>query len=209
MKVKVIPVTPFQQNCTLLICEQSNKAAIVDPGGDIDTILREVAAEGVEVEKILLTHGHLDHVGGTQPLARELSKPVIGPHKDDAFWLDQLEQQSQMFGFPRTESFKPDQWLEEGETVQVGELSLEVLHVPGHTPGHIVFFEPKSQILIAGDILFRGSIGRTDFPMGDFDTLIRGIKGKLWQLPEATRVIPGHGPATTIGNEMRSNPFVR
>ncbi len=209
MKVIVIPVTPFEQNCSLVICEQSKKAAIVDPGGDVARILSIVAQQGVEVDKVILTHGHLDHVGGTQEIARALNVPVIGPEKEDLFWLEQLESQSQMFGFPLTESFQPSKWLQEGEIVEVGEIQLQVLHIPGHTPGHIALFDAQSRQVIVGDILFNGGIGRFDFPRGNQAQLLSGIKEKLLTLPADTVVYPGHGPTTTIGVEKSSNPFLR
>ncbi len=209
MKVIVIPVTPFEQNCSLVICEQSKKAAIVDPGGDVAHILSIVAQQGVNVDKIILTHGHLDHVGGTQEIAKALNVPVIGPEKEDQFWLEQLESQSQMFGFPRTESFQPSRWLQEGEIVEVGEIKLQVLHIPGHTPGHIALLDEQSKQVIVGDILFNGGIGRFDFPRGNQAQLLSGIKEKLLTLPAETVVYPGHGPTTTIGREKISNPFLR
>ena len=209
MKVIVIPVTPFEQNCSLVICEQSKKAAIVDPGGDVARILSIVAQQGVDVDKVILTHGHLDHVGGTQEIAKALNVPVIGPEKEDLFWLEQLESQSQMFGFPLTESFQPSKWLQEGEIVEVGEIQLQVLHIPGHTPGHIALFDAQSRQVIVGDILFNGGIGRFDFPRGNQAQLLSGIKEKLLTLPAETVVYPGHGPTTTIGVEKSSNPFLR
>ena len=209
MKIVVIPVTPYQQNCSLIICEETKKAAIVDPGGEVERLLSAVKNHQVTVDKIILTHGHLDHVGGTEALAESLSVPIVGPEKEDAFWLDQLEDQSTMFGFPKANSFSPTQWLEEGEVVEVGNIKLEVLHIPGHTPGHIVLFDAASKQLIVGDVLFNGAIGRFDFPRGNFEQLISGIKQKLLTLPEETVVFPGHGPTTTIGREKMSNPYLR
>jgi hydroxyacylglutathione hydrolase len=209
MKIIVIPVTPFEQNCSLIICEETKTAAIVDPGGDAQRILSHVKKEGVNVDKIILTHGHLDHVGGTQLVAKALSVPIIGPEKEDLFWLEQLELQSQSFGLPSTNSFEPTRWLEEGETVTVGNIKLKVLHIPGHTPGHIALFDQQSKQVIVGDILFNGGIGRFDFPRGNQQQLISGIKNKLLTLPDETIVYPGHGPTTTIGREKVSNPFLR
>jgi len=209
MKIIVIPVTPYEQNCSLIICEETNKAAIVDPGGDAKRILAEVEKQGVTVEKVLLTHGHLDHVGGTQVVAKNLNVPVIGPEKEDAFWLDQLEAQSQRFGFPMHISFAPTAWLEEGEIVTVGNINLKVLHIPGHTPGHVALLDEQSQQIIVGDILFNGGVGRSDFPRGNGSQLISGIKKKLLTLAPETVVYPGHGPTTTIGREKVSNPFLR
>lgn len=209
MKIIVIPVTPFEQNCSLIICEETNTGAIVDPGGDAQRILSIVKKQGVTVDKIILTHGHLDHVGGTQLVAKALSIPVIGPEKEDLFWLEQLELQSQNFGLPNTKSFEPTRWLTEGEIVTVGNIKLKVLHIPGHTPGHVALFDPQSKQVIVGDILFSGGIGRFDFPRGNQQQLISGIKNKLLTLPGETIVYPGHGPTTTIGKEKISNPFLR
>jgi len=209
MKVVVIPVTPYQQNCSLVICEATQQAAIVDPGGEAERILSAVKNHNVTVTKILLTHGHLDHVGGAETLAAQLNTPIIGPEKEDAFWLDAMQQQCDMFGFPKVDSFLPTQWLTEGDTVTVGNIQLDVLHIPGHTPGHVVLFDAVSKQLIAGDILFSGSVGRSDFPRGNHEQLITGIKQKLLTLPEETVVFPGHGPTTTIGREKVSNPHLR
>ncbi|MDP5208553.1 MBL fold metallo-hydrolase [Microbulbifer sp. 2205BS26-8] len=203
-----IPVTPFQQNCTLLWCEDSKRAAVVDPGGDLDKICAFVHKRGLSLEKILLTHGHLDHVGGTAALSRQLQLPIEGPHRGDQFWIEQLPMQAQMFNFPPVEVFTPDRWLAQGDIVEVGDQQLEVLHCPGHTPGHVVFFHRPSQLALVGDVLFAGSIGRTDFPQGDHDTLIRSITERLWPLGDGVRFVPGHGPMSTFGQERRTNPFV-
>ncbi|WP_319024654.1 MBL fold metallo-hydrolase [Microbulbifer hainanensis] len=203
-----VPVTPFQQNCTLLWCDDSKRAAVVDPGGDIERILAAVEERGLKLEKILLTHGHLDHVGGTAALSKQLELPIEGPHKEDDFWIEQLPVQTQMFGFPPVESFTPDRWLQQGDTVTVGEETLEVYHCPGHTPGHVIFFHRPSKLALVGDVLFAGSIGRTDFPKGDHDTLIRSITERLWPLGDDVRFIPGHGPMSTFGQERQTNPFV-
>lgn len=208
MKALIVPVTPFQQNCSVLVCEKTNKAAVVDPGGEVERILEAVRESGAEVEKILLTHGHLDHVGGVADLAEQLGVPVIGPHRDESFWLDMLAQQAQMMGFPAPRDFTPDQWLEEGDVVEVGELRFEVIHCPGHTPGHVVFFERGERLAVVGDVLFQGSIGRTDFPRGDHETLVNAIREKLFPLGDDVQFIPGHGPTSTFGAERRSNPFV-
>ncbi|WP_019613609.1 MBL fold metallo-hydrolase [Psychromonas ossibalaenae] len=209
MKIIVIPVTPFEQNCSLIICEETNTAALVDPGGDQLRILSIVKEQGVKVDKIILTHGHLDHVGGTEAVAQALNIPIIGPEKEDLFWLEQLEVQSQRFGFPTTASFTPTKWLEENEIVTVGNIKLKVLHIPGHTPGHVALLDQASGQVIVGDILFNGGIGRFDFPRGNQALLIRGIKEKLLTLPAETVVYPGHGPTTTIGREKAGNPFLR
>jgi len=208
MRYRIIPVTPFQQNCTLLWCEETGEAAVVDPGGDIGLILAAVEEEGVKLTRILLTHGHLDHVGGTAELVGITGVPIEGPEAEDRFWIDGLTQQCAMFGFTQVESFTPDRWLQEGDRVRVGHQTLEVLHCPGHTPGHVVFYHPGEQLALVGDVLFQGSIGRTDFPRGDHAQLIRSIREKLFPLGDEVRFIPGHGPMSTFGAERRSNPFV-
>lgn len=208
MKYKIVPVTPFQQNCSIIWCEQTRAAAVVDPGGDLERILAAIAAAGVTVEKILLTHGHLDHAGGAADLAKRLGIPIVGPHQDDKVWIDAMPQQSAMFGVAMLPAFAPDQWLNGGDSVPVGKITLEVRHCPGHTPGHIIFFDAASRTALVGDVLFAGSIGRTDFPMGDFDTLIRSIRTQLWPLGDDVTFIPGHGPLSTFGRERRANPFV-
>jgi glyoxylase-like metal-dependent hydrolase (beta-lactamase superfamily II) len=208
MKFSIHPVTPYQQNCSLIWCERSRRAALVDPGGDVDLLLAAVEKAGVTLEKILLTHGHLDHVGGAHELARRLGIPIIGPHPDDAFLFESLPVQAQMFGFPPATAFTPDQWLSDGDTVTLGELALRVIHTPGHTPGHVVLFEPKSRHAFVGDVLFKGSIGRTDFPRGNYEDLIDAIRNKLFPLGDDVAFIPGHGPMSTLGFERRNNPFV-
>jgi glyoxylase-like metal-dependent hydrolase (beta-lactamase superfamily II) len=208
LKYRIIPVTPFQQNCSLIWCEATKRAAVVDPGGDLDRILAAVQEEGVTVEKILLTHAHIDHAGGTADLARQLTVPIEGPHQDDNFWIQGLPQQAQMFGFPTPDVFTPDRWLEHTDTVTVGDQTLAVLHCPGHTPGHVVFFHRDSGLALVGDVLFHGSIGRTDFPKGDHATLIRSIKDQLFPLGDEVAFVPGHGPMSTFGQERATNPFV-
>ncbi len=208
MKYCIIPVTAFQQNCTLLWCETTRHAAVVDPGGDVSKILAKLDEHGLVLEKILLTHAHIDHAGGTAELAAHAGIPIEGPHREDQFWIDGLPQQSQMFGFPAVEVFTPDRWLEDGDTVTVGSETLSVLHCPGHTPGHVVFYHAGEQLALVGDVLFQGSIGRTDFPKGDHATLIRSIREKLFPLGDEVAFIPGHGPMSSLGHERRSNPFV-
>lgn len=208
LKYRVIPVTPFEQNCTLLWCTETHKAAVVDPGGDLDRILSAAEDEGVILEKILLTHAHIDHAGGTAELAKSAGLPIEGPHKDDNFWIQGLAMQAQMFGFPAPEVFTPNRWLEDGDTVTVGNETLEVLHTPGHTPGHVVFFHRESKLAQVGDVLFNGSIGRTDFPKGDYNTLIHSIREKLFPLGDDVNFICGHGPMSTFGQERATNPFV-
>ncbi len=208
MKFQVIPVTPYQQNCTLLWCESTNKAAVVDPGGDLDRIEQAVAHHGVELEKILVTHAHLDHVGAVATLAEKHNLPIEGPHKDDLFWIEMLPEQAQMMNFPPAQVFEPNRWLDGGDEIRVGDETLEVRHCPGHTPGHVVLFHRATQVAIVGDVLFQGSIGRTDFPKGDHATLIASIQTQLWPLGDAVQFIPGHGPMSTFGQERQTNPFV-
>jgi glyoxylase-like metal-dependent hydrolase (beta-lactamase superfamily II) len=208
MKVTIIPVTPFQQNCSLVVCTATRRAALIDPGGDIEMLLDQVEKQGVTVEKILLTHGHLDHCGGTAELRGRLDVPVEGPHVEDRFWIDQLPVQSVQFGLPRASAFTPDRWLAGGDLVRFGEVEMEVRFCPGHTPGHVVFFHRPERVAFVGDVLFRGSIGRTDFPRGNLDTLIRSITTELWPLGDDVTFVPGHGPLSTFGEERRSNPFV-
>lgn len=208
MKYQIIPVTAFQQNCSLIFCEQTKQAAVIDPGGDIELIIQAIQNQQVVVQSILLTHGHMDHVGATQQLAAHLKVPVLGPHPNDRFWLDMLDQQSQAFGFPPTPPFLPDRWLSDGERLQLGEQSLQVIHCPGHTPRHVVFFCQTAGLAWVGDVLFKHSIGRTDFPQGHHQTLIDSIQNKLWPLGANVRFIPGHGPESTFGEEMKHNPYV-
>jgi len=208
MKAAIIPVTPFQQNCSLLWCENTMKGAVVDPGGDLDLILKEAENHNVTVEKILITHGHVDHAAGTAELKRRLEVPIEGPHVDDKFWIDKLPSDSVEWGFPKSEAFESDRWLVNGDQVTVGDMVLDVYHCPGHTPGHVVFIEPATRVAFVGDVLFQGSIGRTDFPRGNHADLINSIREKLWPLGDDVTFIPGHGPASTFGDERRSNPFV-
>ncbi len=208
MKYRIIPVTPFEQNCTLLWCAETMKGAFVDPGGDIERLTDAAARLGVDVEKILLTHGHIDHAGGAGELAQKLGLPIEGPQREESFWIDQLVAQSRSFGFPPAQAFTPDRWLEDGDTVTVGRQTLQVLHTPGHTPGHVVFFHAPSKLALVGDVLFAGSIGRTDFPRGNYQTLIDSIQHKLWPLGNDVEFISGHGPMSSFGEERRSNPFV-
>jgi glyoxylase-like metal-dependent hydrolase (beta-lactamase superfamily II) len=208
LQFEIIPVTPFEQNCSLIWCDQTNRGALIDPGGDLPRLLSKVAELDVELEKIILTHAHIDHAGAVGELSSGHSLPIEGPHKEDDFWIQMLPQQSQMFGFPKAQTFQPTRWLEQDDTVTVGNEVLEVLHCPGHTPGHVVFYYRPSGLLFVGDVLFQGSIGRTDFPKGDYDTLCKSIRGKLWPLGDEVRFVPGHGPMSTIGQEIKTNPFV-
>ena len=208
MKLAIIPVTPFAQNCSLLVCERSGRAAVVDPGGDLEKIEAALAKSTARLEKILLTHGHLDHCAGTAELARRHGVPIEGPHEDERFWIDQLEGQARMFGFGAVEQFEPDRWLADGDTVQVGDTTLDVRHCPGHTPGHVIFFSAADRLALVGDVLFAGSIGRTDFPRGNHAQLLASIRNRLWPLGDDVRFVPGHGPMSTFGQERRSNPYV-
>lgn len=208
MKLEVVPVTAFQQNCSVLWCEKTRLAAIVDPGGDLERVLKVIESNGLILEKILITHAHLDHAGATAELARRYSVPIEGPHPGDQFWIEQMPAQAKMFGFPPCEAFVPTRWLQQGDRVTVGELEFEVRHCPGHTPGHVVFFHAASRFAIVGDVLFAGSIGRTDFPRGNHADLIRSIRENLFPLGDDVTFLPGHGPTSTFGAERRSNPFV-
>lgn len=208
MRYAIVPVTSFEQNCTLFWCENTRQAVVIDPGGDVDRIKRKLAEEGLALCKILVTHGHIDHAGAVASLAESSGVPVEGPHEADRFWIDGMAQQSKMFGFPAVKGFEPTRWLNDGDKVSFGEIELDVLHCPGHTPGHVVFYHPASQLMQVGDVLFQGSIGRTDFPKGDHATLIRSIQEKLFPLGDAVEFIPGHGPMSTVGEERRYNPFL-
>lgn len=208
MKIAVIPVTPFQQNCSLIWCENTGKGAFVDPGGDLEALMDQSREHAVEIEKILVTHAHIDHAGGVATLAEQLKLPIEGPHKDDQFWIELLPSQAEMFNFPPAQTFQPDRWLEQGDTVTVGDEILEVKHCPGHTPGHVIFHHPVERVAFVGDVLFKGSIGRTDFPRGDHQTLITSIKQQLWPLGNEVVFVPGHGPTSTFGEERQTNPFV-
>jgi glyoxylase-like metal-dependent hydrolase (beta-lactamase superfamily II) len=208
LRYETIPVTPFQQNCSLIWCDRTLEAAVVDPGGEVERVTAAARRHGVRIAQILLTHAHIDHAGGAGALARQLGVPIVGPHPGDRMWIDGLAQQARMFGVAPAETFVPTRWLDDGDTVQVGEVTLAVRHVPGHTPGHVVFHDPQSRRAFVGDVLFAGSIGRTDFPGGDYDTLIASITGRLWPLGDDTVFVPGHGPESTFGHERRTNPFV-
>lgn len=208
LQVLIVPVTAFQQNCSVIWCTETLQGAVIDPGGDLDEILAGVQEQRVQLTKILLTHAHIDHAGATAELARRFRLPVEGPHEGDRYWIEQLPAQARNFGFAQVETFEPDRWLQEGDTVQVGHETLEVHHCPGHTPGHVVFFSRSAQVCFVGDVLFAGSIGRTDFPGGDYATLIDSITRRLWPLGNEVTFVPGHGPTSTFGSERRTNPFV-
>lgn len=206
--VFIAPVTPLQQNCTVVWCEKTRKAAVIDPGGDIEPILVEIARRGLTMEKIWVTHGHIDHAGGVADMAEKTGVPVEGPHPADRFWIDGLEAQGRMFGVHGARPFAPDRWLADGDIVEVGETRWEVYHTPGHTPGHVIFFNREARFAQVGDVLFRGSVGRTDFPQSDHRALLRSVVEKLWPLGDDVSFVPGHGPGSTFGAERRSNPFV-
>ena len=206
--VFIAPVTPLRQNCTVVWCATTMKAAVIDPGGEVEAVLAEIKRKGLEVEKIWITHGHLDHAGGAAKLQALTGVPIEGPHPDDQFWIDGIEAQGMMYGMPEARSFKPDRWLGEGDTVTLGETGFEVHHCPGHTPGHVIFHHRQARFAQVGDVLFKGSIGRTDFPRGNYDQLIASITERLWPLGGDVRFVPGHGPTSTFGEERRTNPFV-
>jgi hydroxyacylglutathione hydrolase len=209
LKVTVVPVTPFAQNCSIVACTATDLAAIVDPGGDLARIMEAIAQLGVTPEKILLTHGHIDHAGAAADLADALSVPIEGPHEADAFLLAGLAEQGKRFGITEARNVTPTRWLTEGDSVTVGKLTFDVLHVPGHTPGHLVFVAEPERFALVGDTLFAGSVGRTDFPYGSHDQLITGIKTKLLRLGDDVTILPGHGPASTIGAERSGNGFLQ
>lgn len=207
LRAAIIPVTPLQQNCTLFWCTETNKGALVDPGGDLPKLKDAVRQTGVELEKILITHGHIDHCGEAGTLARELGLPIEGPHEEDRFWIARLGDDGRNYGIAGA-VFEPDRWLVDGDTVTVGNLELQVIHCPGHTPGHVVFHHAPSKLAIVGDVLFQGSIGRTDFPRGNHQDLIDSITRKLWPLGNDTVFVPGHGPTSNFGFERQRNAFV-
>lgn len=209
IQIIVIPVTAFQQNCSVIFDRETRAGAVIDPGGDVDRILAALEEHGVKVEKIVLTHGHIDHVGGAADLAERLSVPVLGPHEADRPLLERVEQQAREFGVADVRSVEPDTWLSEGDDLTMAGRSFQILHCPGHAPGHLVFFDPELRFAISGDVLFAGSIGRTDLPGGNHETLIASIRDKMLPLGDDVTFLPGHGPASTIGHERRTNPYLR
>ncbi len=209
LRYRTIAVTPFAQNCSLVWCERTRAAALIDPGGELDRLRATVREAEVRLTAIWLTHAHIDHAGGAGQLAREDGLPIVGPQRGDQFWIDALAQQSAMFGFPPAEPFTPTRWLEDGDTVELGECRLAVRHCPGHTPGHVVFHDADTQRAFVGDVLFAGSIGRTDFPGGNHPQLLDSITQRLWPMGDDTVFIPGHGPESSFGRERRHNPYVR
>lgn len=209
LRFRILPVTPLEQNCTLFWCDQTQRAVIVDPGGDLERLRVLIRETGVTLEKILLTHGHFDHVGAAGLLAEHFDLPIVGPHREDAFLLESLPSQCASFGFPPIPALTPDQWLDEGDQIEFGTVRLEVIRCPGHTPGHVIFYSSANQLAQVGDVIFQGSIGRTDFPRGNHQDLITSIRERLFPLGDDLRFIPGHGPMSTVGAERRANPFVR
>ncbi len=208
LKYKIIPVTSLQQNCSLIWCEQTQDAALIDPGGDVELLLKAVDDNNVNLKAIYLTHGHLDHIGAADELRKKRHLPVIGPHKEDEFLFSAIPEQCEIFGFSAIDIFFPDEWLNEQQTINLGCEQLSVIHTPGHTPGHIVLKHEAQKLLWVGDVIFKHSIGRTDFPRGDFDILISSIKNKLFSLRENYRFVPGHGPESTLAEEKNHNPFL-
>ena len=208
IRALIAPVTPLQQNCTIVWCAKTKKAAVIDPGGEIPRLLGALEAQGLTLEKIWVTHGHLDHAGGTAELKERTGVPIEGPHPDDQFWIDDIGTSGERWGMAGARTFTPDRWLGDGDTVQLGETEFEVFHCPGHTPGHVIFFNREARFAQVGDVLFKGSIGRTDFPRGNFEQLIASITQKLWPLGDDVAFVPGHGPMSTFGAERKSNPYV-
>ena len=208
LRCEIIPVTAFEQNCSLIWDDSTMQGALVDAGGDVERLLARVAHHGITLEKLLVTHAHVDHASGVATLAERFALPIEGPHEGDQFWIDALPEAAARYGFPPAKPFTPTRWLQHGDTVQLGSLTLDVLHCPGHTPGHVVFHHAPSQLAFVGDVLFAGSIGRSDFPKGDHATLIRSIRERLFALDEHTHFVPGHGPMSSFGDERRSNPYV-
>ncbi len=208
LKAQIFPVTSFAQNCSIIWCDETMEGALVDPGGDPEKLMAQVEKLGIKLTKMLLTHGHLDHAGGAADIKAKLGLPIIGPHKEDKFWLDQIEDNAAQYNMTGLKCCEPDQWLNDGDSVDVGNVKLEVYHTPGHTPGHVILFDRTHRVAFVGDVLFKGSVGRTDFPRGDTQTLLNAIQQKLWPLGDDVTFVPGHGPLSTFGAERKTNPFV-
>ena len=208
LKATIIPVTPFQQNCSLVWNDDTMAGAIIDPGGEVDRLMSAIEETGITLEKIFITHGHADHAGGAAELKKRTGVPIEGPHPDDSFWIDAIETQAAQFGLFGAHNFTPDRWLKDGDTVTFDSITFDVRHCPGHTPGHVVFHHAPSKLCFVGDVLFQGSIGRTDFPRGNHQDLLNSIRERLWPMGNDTTFVPGHGPISTFGRERQSNPFV-
>lgn len=208
LQVKIVPVTAFAQNCSILWDTESKEAVLIDAGGDVEKLKQQVVELGLTVKALWLTHGHLDHAGAVGALVNEWNVPVIGPHKEDAFWLDMIQEISVRYGFPKPEPVVVNSWLEGGEVLTLGDEKFEVRFAPGHTPGHVMFYNANHGLLWTGDVLFKGSIGRTDFPRGNHQQLLDSIQRECFSLPDETQFISGHGPISTIGYEKKHNPFV-
>ena len=208
IRAVIAPVTPLQQNCTIVWCARTLKAAIIDPGGEVELLLGALKEHGLTLEKIWITHGHLDHAGGVAELKDLTGVPIEGPHPDDAFWIDQIEASGARWGMPDAKGFTPDRWLHDGDKVTLGETEFEVYHCPGHTPGHVIFFHREGRFAQVGDVLFQGSIGRTDFPRGNYGQLIEAITTKLWPLGDDVTFVPGHNDLSTFGFERQYNAYV-
>ena len=207
LRATIIPVTPLQQNCCLIWCTKTMRGAFTDPGGDLPKLREAIRQTGVTIEKILLTHGHIDHCGSAGIFAEELGVAIEGPHEDDLFWISRLAEDGARYGVPGR-PFTPGRWLKDGDTVSVGELTFDVRHCPGHTPGHVIFHHRESKLAVVGDVLFQGSIGRTDFPRGNHQHLLDSITQRLWPMGGETAFVPGHGPMSTFAHERAHNPFV-
>jgi hydroxyacylglutathione hydrolase len=208
LKAMVIPVTPYRQNCSLVWCVKTGKAALIDPGGEVARLKEAILSQGLTLEKVLLTHGHLDHASGAAKLAREFGVTIEGPHPDDLFLLEELARHARNPGFPDAENCLPDRWLADGDEVTVGDVKFGVRHCPGHTPGHVVLFNEENRIAFVGDVLFAGSVGRSDLPRGNHDQLVRSITERLWPLGDDMRFVPGHGQMSSFGWERKTNPYV-
>lgn len=208
LEIRIVPVTPLQQNCSLLWDAATLNAVLIDPGGDVDTLMGALEHFGLTLRQMWLTHGHLDHAGAAHELRERTGAPILGPHKDDQFWLDQIESSAARYGLSGLKNVTPDRYLEDGDVLELEGVKFSVAHTPGHTPGHVVIHNQEKQIAFVGDVLFAGSVGRTDFPRGNHEQLIASITGKLWPLGERMTFVPGHGPTSTFGEERRTNPFV-
>ena len=209
LKILIVPVTPFQQNCSIVFDDDTKQGVVVDPGGDLERIEDAMKQSGAKIEKILLTHGHIDHAGGAADLAARLGVKVVGPHERDKPVLDNIPNRAAMFNMAGAKGVTPDQWLEEGDVVSVGGLDFRVIEAPGHSPGSVVFFNDANKFALMGDVLFQNSIGRTDIPGGNHETLLHSIKTKIMALPDDVMFLPGHGNASQIGAERRSNPYLK